>query len=488
MIRSVLVSLVLAGPAAALTPEELWGAWQEGVAAFGVTLAGEAVPGADGSLTLSGLTVQMGAVPEPFFPPASPVQEVVLRPEGDAVAIDLGLGASTAFGDAYDRVLIEQDGLAITARDGAGGIEYEVAAASLRVASVPLEDLGSFAMEMTNLAATGGGGLGAGGAVTLSASMDGYAYLTSSPRDAIEQGWGSSSAGRATGAMRLSATLAMPAGTGLLDIASPADFVRALEDGLSLRVGFDSDEVASQGWTEGFPFAYQVEGTSRPGTYAMSLDGTAAAVTAEYGGGAATVTAPDLPFGVLDIGYDRVATDVRVPLTREPGDLRYMVALEGFTANEEAWALIDPAGALPREPARFVVDVAGRMGLDLAGLVESGAMGGVPPVPTIESLEIRAFDVAAAGLAATGTGAFTFAGTDPATFLPVPVGQASLRVEGLDRLLDALVTLGAIGPQEATGVRVGAGAFFRAAGPDVRETTLDAQADGSVVVNGIKVQ
>ena len=92
MIRPALAlpALLAASPALALTPEELWGAWQEGAAAFGATLAGEAVPAPDGALALRGLMVDAGYGPEPVFPPGFPVQEVVLRAQGDAVAIDLG--------------------------------------------------------------------------------------------------------------------------------------------------------------------------------------------------------------------------------------------------------------------------------------------------------------------------------------------------------------------------------------------------------------
>jgi hypothetical protein len=489
MIRVLAVLPALAAaPAVALTPEELWGAWQGGMTAFGVTLGGEAVPGGDGSLALRNVTVEAGSGPEPLFPPGSPVQEVVLRPEGEAVVIDLGLGASTTFGDEAGGVLVAQEGLRITARDGAGGIDYDVVAASLGVAEVGSDTGGgTFAMEVTGLEAGGGGGLGPGGAVSLDLAADGYAYVSSASQADVEAGFGSSTAGRSTGPMTFAATLTMPAAMGLLDVTSPADFVRALEDGLALRAEFASEALVTEAWAEGFPFSYQSEGRSEPGTYTMSMDRAAAALVAEYGAGAVTVTAPDLPFGLVDLAYDRLAAEIRVPLTQAPGDLRYMMAVEGLVANEEAWAFLDPEGALPRDPARAVVDVGGRMGLDVAGLVASAETGGTPPVPTIESVEIRAFDVAGAGLAATGTGAFTFAGLNEMG-VPIPVGQASLRLEGLDRLLDALVTLGAIQPEEATGVRVGAGAFFRAAGPDVRETTLDARADGSVVINGVKVQ
>ena len=82
-------------------------------------------------------------------------------------------------------------------------------------------------------------------------------------------------------------------------------------------------------------------------------------------------------------------------------------------------------------------------------------------------------------------------GLDPATpVLPIGVGSNLLVRDGgvpgvVVRLPKSLAKV-AVDPGHR--VRAGAGAFFRAAGPDVRESTLDARADGSIVINGVKVQ
>jgi hypothetical protein len=68
---STLALLLAASPAAALTPEELWSAWQAQAAGFGATLEAEAVPGPNGALTLRSFRLTTpGGAPEPCRPGA----------------------------------------------------------------------------------------------------------------------------------------------------------------------------------------------------------------------------------------------------------------------------------------------------------------------------------------------------------------------------------------------------------------------------------
>ncbi len=504
-LSSLALLLAAAPPAAALTPEELWSAWQAQVASFGATLEAEAVPGPGGALTLRNFrAAEPGGVPEPL-PPESPVQEVTLTPaEGGAVTIDLvGLPERIDIptGDPPTGDLrVETRGLALTARDGQGGIAYEAAVDSLTVATIPPVDgpdggagMGDFAAEVAGLAVGTSGGIGAGDRFEVTFGMDGFAYLVDT---GATTGLGSRQSGRAQGAQSFTMAFTLPASAGLVEIGQAMEglegaaagqaFGGYLADGLGLALRYENGASTQEAWVEGFPFSYSYTSAFEPGGMNLSFDRTGLAVSGASGGGSGEVSSPSLPIPSVDVGFGPFDFEFRVPIGPEAGDWRYRFALADVTVNEEAWAALDPQGLLPRGPARAVVDVGGRMTLDLAEITGAQAAGATPPAPEIESLEVRGLDVTVAGVEATGEGSFTF---DNATGVPVPVGRATARVAGLDRMLDALVSLGWITTEDARNARLGLAVVFRAGdGPDVRVTEVEARPGGSVFVNGVQVR
>lgn len=502
---STLALLLAASPALALTPEELWSTWQAQATGFGATLEAEAVPGPGGALTLRNIRVTApGGVPEPL-PPESPVQEVTLTPAASgAVAIGLvglpGSGVLPGGAGPMGDLRVEQRGLAITARDagpegatpGAGAprpIDYEVAAGSLRAVSLPAPDTpgtGDLAFEVVDLALRFPGQLGPDRTVAASLSTRGFAYVLNVGDAAAALG--ADQASRTEGELTLTAEVTLPEGLTLerMGALEGPDALLLLEQGLAVRLDLASGPSTTSDRAEGFPFSYSLQTTSEPATASLSMDGTGVALVMDAGGGSASGSSPQLPVPSIDLTYGPLQMDIRAPLGREPGEFRYLVSMEEVSLGEEAWAAFDPGALLPREPLRLMVDVAGRATIDLAAMAAAEAKGNVAPPPDIESLEVRSFEVAGAGLEATGSGSFTF---DDAAGVPVPVGTASARVEGLDRLIDAVVSLGWITPENARNARLGLATVFRAGdGPDVRVMEVEARPDGSVFVNGVQMR
>jgi hypothetical protein len=532
-----------ASPAAALTPEELWSTWQaqvrdlavmmeafEGPGALGgpaanVALEADRVPGPGGALTLRNIRVTAPDGSVQPLPPGSPVQEVTLTPvEGGAVRIDL-VGLPERFdiptGDpTAGDVRVETRGLALLARDAGGGaaggaadgaaggatggaagqIAYEAMADSLTVAALPPVDgpdggsaMGDFALEVAGLALGTSGGMEAGDRFEVSLRMDGFAYLFDT---GVETGFGARQSGRTEGTQAFTMTFALPASAGLVEIGQALEgladaaagqaFLGYVQDGLGLAVRYENGASTQEAWVEGFPFSYSYASSFEAGGMDLSFDRTGFLASGASGGGSGQVSSPSLPIPSVDVSFGPLDFEFRFPIGPEPGDWRYSFALRDLVVNEDAWAALDPEGLLPQGPARMVVDVGGRMTLDLAELGGPQKPGVAPPAPEIESLEVREFDVAVAGVEATGEGSFTF---DNTTGVPVPVGEASARVAGLDRMLDALVSLGWITAEDARNARLGLAVAFRAGdGPDVRVTQVEARPGGAVFVNGVQVQ
>jgi hypothetical protein len=500
MVRRLTLVLpcLLAAPAWALTPEELWSAWQAQVAGFGGTISAEAVPGADGSLTLRNFQGGGAGGALSPLPPESPVQQLVLRPTGDgAVAIDLGLPATFDIPEGADDMgdlRVEPTGLVITARDGSAGIDYEIAAESLRFATLPPSDdpgADDFAAEVWGLRLTFPGYLPPDLTISVGAAMDGFAYVANRTDPFTDSPV--SDTNRTQGRLSVTASVTLPQGFDFEDYDDPTDtndprvFLEALEQGFALRLDMENGAGKQFASYEGFPFTYLYQSTNEPGQASLSFDRTGLTLAGEFGGGSGSFASDDLPFPGFDVSYGPLSAELRVPFGPESGEFRYMVSVTDLTVGEAAWAALDPQGLIPREPISLVMDLGGRMTLDFATFAAAEEAGMPLPPPELESLEVRAFEVSGAGLRASGTASFAF---DSSTGTPVPKeGTATARIEGLDRFLDTLVGLGVVTTEDARNARLGLATVFRPGGaPDTREATIEMRADGSIFANGVQIQ
>lgn len=497
LILAALAALPLATPAAALTPDELWAAWQARASDFGATLTAEAVEEADGSLLLRNLTL---TEPDDDDDDSTTLPiPVTLRGAADgSVAVEVAIPSVQDIpadpDDGTPALRLEQRGATITARDEAevdgGGIAYEVAAESLRVVTLPALDTApvasvDLAAEMAGFVLRFADRPEADGAIRVGFAADGIAYILNMT-DAFS---GTTNSASRVNDIALDLAMTLPPGFDFddMDDDDGEEFLRALRDGLS--IGFDmavgpstSTSSASGGMVD-----YEYAVTGGGGMASLALDKAGLVLTASGSESTASGSSPLVPAGQIEANFGAYDMEIRVPLGAEPGPFRYRVSLDELSVNDATWDALDPGRVLPRGPASFVVDVTGVAAIDVAGMVEAGNETGMPPAPMIESLDIAALDVAVAGARLTGNGAFTFE-TD-AGGTPVPAGTATVTLEGANRLLDALVTMGVVPPGETSDIRMGlAMAFDPGEGEDVLTSTIVAGADGSIVVNGQKVQ
>ncbi|NAZ36710.1 DUF2125 domain-containing protein [Rubellimicrobium sp. CFH 75288] len=482
----ILAALLPALPAQALTPEELWSRWQAQAEDWGLALRPAAVEEEpDGTLVLRGLGVLWpGEGVVPLLPGGS--GDVILRPLGDgSVEIDPGLAPNGLVEqrrpDGLSR--LELPDLSLRAREDGAGLRYEGRADRLRL----LEEGGAslFALEVRapTIALAGLGTVASPWSLRLEAQ--GYASLSETP-DPFGDGTGSQATVH-DGDLSAEGTLVLPEGARLADIlASAAALVAALEGGLVLDLAVEGGASRQAVTATGFPFPFDYVAESGPATGSLRLDREALAIGTTYSSGTATFGLPDLGLENLALAFEGGDVLLRLPVA--PGEWRTRLAIGDITADEAAWAALDPEGHLPRGPFRLVLDLAGRMTADWAA-VAAAAEGETepPPPPRIESVELRRLDLAGLGLAATGSGAFLFPdGAFPEDgSLPRAEGAAILRLTGLDRLLDSLVAGGWLAPQDALAVRLALGAGFRAVGPDIREGRLETAADGTLRLNDL---
>lgn len=484
--------LMTSSAASALTGDALWKRWQDAAASVGLSLVAESQREDGGTLTLSGVTLGQ-ALPSEGGMPELALSEIVLAEQGDgSVAISTGPEMTAAItGDVTGTLTVSQAGLIVTAREGEGGIAYDYAAETMGVVSdtaYPVEmfdgsapEEGKVRFEATLAGLTGSFGAEAGAARTTTkiVNADTFGYTVDRTDPFME---GTSRTTSSTADFALTSTVTLPEG---IDITSedPAAWGLALRDGLALALRLEAGETTGTDSTTGM-LSYELTTSAGPSVTTLDIGAAGLAATSKGEGVVVSGSSPELPVEQATLTIGPLEGAFRMPLVgSEPQDYRLLLSFSGITVNEEAWALVDPARTLPRDPASLLVDLDGQIIFDLFATLAAEEAGEFVPPPMPTSLNIPRLAMSAAGAALEGSGQFTF------DAMMQPLGQANATLRGGNALIDGLVAIGVISEQDAQGARMGLAMFWTAGeGEDVLTTTFEAREDGGLYVNGQRIQ
>lgn len=242
----------------------------------------------------------------------------------------------------------------------------------------------------------------------------------------------------------------------------------------------NADGVQSKGMTQ-----------SGGGTleFGMSKDGL------RYGVGArdmsVNMTSSEMPFPVA-MSLAEMDLGLTVPVSRsdERQDFGLKLTLRELAVPEQMWAMVDPGGQLPHDPATVRVDLGGSVTIE-QDMMNAEKMESLDQPPgKLHNATLNALEVSVAGVELTGDGAFTFDNSDLETFdgVPRPEGQVSLRLEGAHALLDKLTAMGLMAEEQVTGMRMMLGLFSTPAGEDVLTSDIKVTPDGKVLANGERIR
>jgi hypothetical protein len=176
-----------------------------------------------------------------------------------------------------------------------------------------------------------------------------------------------------------------------------------------------------------------------------------------------------------------------IGVSEESGDVGLGLRLVGLSISDDIWSMFDPMGALPRDPATLILDIAGRANwlVDVfdPALADEQMM---EPPGEVQSVTLNELRLSAVGALLTGTGAFEFDNSGP---VPQPAGTVNLRLEGANALIDRLVQMGMLPEDQAMGARMMLGLFARPGdGPDTLVSEITVQPDGAVLANGQRIR
>jgi hypothetical protein len=187
---------------------------------------------------------------------------------------------------------------------------------------------------------------------------------------------------------------------------------------------------------------------------------------------------------------------LRTPVVKsdEPQDFNLAFNMTDFTMSDIIWAMFDPTGQLPRDPATVALDLSGKAKLlsdplDTQSLQNSAAQGAYPA--EVEALRIDRLTVDAVGAKLEAAGDVTFDNTDKVTLpgFPKPVGAITIDLAGANALLDKLVAMGLLPVEQVMGARMMMGVFaVPGDAPDTWKSRIEFTEAGGIFANGQRIK
>ena len=195
----------------------------------------------------------------------------------------------------------------------------------------------------------------------------------------------------------------------------------------------------------------------------------------------------------LNLTLGAVTLGIEAPfLARDAAqDFRLNVGLVDLAPSDTLWSLFDPGAVLPRDPASVALTLSGAMRVLTDFMDAGGPPNAEATAAQVEQLSLDRLEVNAVGARLTGAGAFEIDNTDYSSFfgLPKPVGKLTAQLVGGNGLLDRLVSMGLLSPDDALGARFMVGMVARPGdGEDTLVTEVEINDQGHVIANGQRLQ
>ncbi|MFN4155494.1 MAG: hypothetical protein ACK4HF_12645 [Paracoccaceae bacterium] len=482
LMTAPVMALLMCGTAqAALTVDQVWADLQAAAVSGGLKItAATEVPG-NRELTLNGVSIAPDGKPA-----IATISEVsIVEQEDGSVAFFPGDIKLLNTGPA--NVMISHEELSVSAFEDAGGLGYGIDADSLKAVVNVVDGANTFdgTFDLMSLAGRYTRGVEAIG-VEMSVDRLVYDIKQKDPGLGIDSAQISDSAD-----LVLTGEITLPEGIDLMSLQSSAAFSEAVRAGLGLNL--EATQGVSTGeMTDANPMLpMSLVFTAAPGVTSVTVNVDEFDVATRVDGMQVTLRPPMMPVPVnattgafvLGLGMPMVSVE-------EAGDYRFELRMENLVLDDAAWGMIDPGTVLEHGPLDVALDLGGKAKIDMLDLMAAGETGEPPTtMPELQTLDIRTLAIKALGAVATGTGAFTF---DNAMVAlggpPLPIGTADVRLEGGNKVVDALIKLGVITEEDAMGARMMMAMFGQPAGDDVLTSKIEAREGGSIFVNGQQIQ
>ena len=495
MLRGSAAAAALVAASAAhaeLSADRVWEAWQGYSEAAGQSLSAGALTRDGKLLTATDVTISSEideaaaaiAIPEIAFQEQTDGTVVVTMTDSYSMtmAMDDAPGAS---------VDISHPGLRIVVSEGATGLDHAMTAPEVRIALAGIEgmdeDIPEIAISIVGLDGNYDVPNDPGGPV--SSNFDIAALNLKAD---VQDTFTTTTIDYAVTGLRMRST-----GAGLNLIDPDGDPAEALRAGLALDLNLGYDTQRYNLVVEEFGDRTAISGSAMGGEsrFAMSSDGIV--VSSSSRNTEITVSGDEIPLPEVVLTAQQLAFGIALPISagEDAQEFSMLLRLVDAAVPEDVWAMLDPAGQIPRTPATAILDLTGQLVLAADLLSDDTAMlmmmAGPMGLGQIESLDMRDLQLRIGGAELTGSGSFVFDNTDLETIpgLPRPEGAVEFVLKGGNALLDTLVNMGLVPEDEAMGARMVLALFARPGeGPDELISKIEIREDGGIYANDMRVQ
>ena len=486
LMTTPLMAFLMCGTAqAALTADQVWADLQAAAISGGLKISVATEVAGDRELTLNGVSIAPDG--EPAIVTISEV--AIVEQEDGSVAFFPGEISLQNTGAA--KVVIDHEELSVSAFEDAGGLGYGLDADRLNIGVNVTSGEGEMATSFDgsfDLTSLGGRYTRGRDALGLDMSADRLVYdiKQKDPGISVDSTQISDSAD-----VVLTGEITLPEGIDLMSLQSTAAFSDAVRAGLGLSLeatqGVSTGEMVDNNPVVPLSMVF----TAQPGITSITANVDEFGVATSVEGMELTLRPPMMPVPVnASTGSFVLGFAMPMVSADEPGDYGLEVSVENLVFDDAAWGMIDPTAVLERGPLDLALDLGGTAKIDMLDVIVSGEAGTAPTTtPELTTLDIRTLAVKALGAVATGSGAFTFDNSMVAMGgPPLPIGTADVRLEGGNKVIDSLITLGVLSEEDAMGARMMMAMFGQPAGDDVLTSKIEAREGGSIFVNGQQIQ
>ncbi len=486
------VALLGSTALADMTAEQVWQDWQALSTSMGQTMVAGSTDMSNGTLTVSDIAI---SATEDEVTVTGTIDQIVFREQGDGTveitmseSYPLTIVAPGEMGEPVTMTMeLTQSGLVMIARGAEGDVTYDLTADEISVALTELssgEDMPT--VDMNVAMATITGRYQVWDSQDFSTGLQAASMSVTIAAEELEDG------------ASFSADLSF-ADIEVRSAISSLNMTAMEEASAALRAGFGIDVDMTHGAGE-FSFSgaddfsgeTAISGTLSSGGLGMSMGEDGLRYTTTARDIDMTFASDEMPFPPLSVAMSESTLVFRMPLlaAEDPQEFSLETRLVDLAVDDMLWGMFDPGNVLPRDPATAILAIGGTLRL-IADLMEApdSPTGTVPAEPV--DLALRELRLSVAGAELTGDGSFTFDNTDTITFdgMPRPEGAVNLRLVGGNALIDKLVQLGFLPPDQAMGARMMMGLFGRPGeGDDTLTSTIEVRDDGGIYANGQRIQ
>ncbi len=484
---------------AQVTPEEVWQNWQDLSASYGQAIQSTSAARDGDTLRVEGVAITMDDGAEGLVD--AQIGVINFRDLGDGTVeitmadsypINIKEPASEGSPRATDiTAIVSQPGMKIIAGGSATETSYAFTAPTIAVNIDEAEGAAPSTLD-NNVAITF---TGIDGKYLVSGAADTKTVDSSFTAKNMAMTLVASDTAEAMN-MDMAVSVADLAGTTkgtFLGVAAMANMAEALKGGMNAEGGFSYGKTSFDLNVTEATGPTKVTGAAESGSMTFGMDKTRLAYGVGGKGMVITASGPEIPVPEIKVSYAEAAFNLLMPVTKSdiPEDFALSTRLVDFAISDDIWAMFDPTGALPHDPATLIIDTKGKAKLtvDVMDETATAALGDAPP-GELHALELTELTARVAGAELTGAGALTFDNSDLTTFagMPLPTGKIEMKLVGANTLLDKLIAMGLIPEDQAMGFRMMSGMFATVGeGEDTLTSTLEFK-DKGFFANGQRLQ